>query len=91
MRLLPVPKNREFLAEPELAYTVWKKRSPHRLLDVYEDVWIEYQRSWKQHRGKQWKKIGLINWHVHAPGPAYNLQFWSSYFKPLLQYYGEAN
>jgi hypothetical protein len=66
------PKNRESIADPELAYTVRKKRSPHRLPDVYDDVFIHYQRSWKEHRRNQWKKVGLINRQVHAP------PFWTS-------------
>ena len=61
------PKNREHVRDPDLAYTVRKKRSPHRLPDVYDDVWIEYQRSWKEHRRNRWKRAGLINRHVHAP------------------------
>ena len=60
-------KNREHLGGPDLAYTVRKKRSPHRLPDVYDDVWIQYQRSWKEHRKNQWKKLSLINRQVHAP------------------------
>lgn len=61
------PKNRESLGDPELAYTVRKKRSPHRLSDVYDDVFIHYQRSWKENRRNQWKKVGRINRHLHAP------------------------
>src|ERR1700683_4814944 len=53
----PAPKNRESLGDPELAYTLRKKRSPHRLPDVYDDVWIQYQRSWKKHRSTHWKKL----------------------------------
>jgi hypothetical protein len=60
-------KNRESLADPELAYTVRKKRSPHRLPDLYDDVWILYQRSWKEHRRKQWKHSPFINRQVHSP------------------------
>jgi hypothetical protein len=60
-------KNREFLADPDVFFTIRKKRGPHRLPDLYDDVWIEYQRSWKKHRRNQWKKVEHINRHVHAP------------------------
>ncbi len=63
----PAPKNRESLGDREPSYTVRKKRSPHRLPDVYDDVFIHYQRSWKEHRRNRWKKVGRINRHVHAP------------------------
>ena len=60
-------KNRECHRDPELAYTVRKKRSPNRLPDLYDDVWTQYQRNWKENRGRQWKEVGVINRHVHAP------------------------
>lgn len=60
-------KNRALAWDPDFAYTVRKKRNPHRLPDVYDDVLIRYQRSWKEHRRKQWKKAGSINRHVHGP------------------------
>ena len=65
------PKSQEHLGDLHLGYTVRKKRSPHRLADLYDDVWIQHQRSWKEHRKNQWKKLSLINREVHAP------PFWS--------------
>ena len=61
------PKNRASLADPDLAYAVRKKRSPYRLPDLYDDVWIQYQRSWKEHRRNRWQNAARINRHVHAP------------------------
>jgi hypothetical protein len=63
----PARKNQELLGEPEFSYTVRKKRSPHRLPDLYDDVWIQYQRSWKEHRRKQWKRSDSINRQIHSP------------------------
>jgi hypothetical protein len=60
-------KNRELVGNPDLAYTVRKKRSVYRLPDHYDDVWIQYQRSWKKHRRTHWKKLERINRHTHAP------------------------
>jgi hypothetical protein len=61
------PKNREHLGDPDLAYTVRKKRSPYRLPDLYDDVYIEYQRSWKEHRRQQRKNSGCINRQINSP------------------------
>jgi hypothetical protein len=61
------PKNREFVGDPDLAYTVRKKRSAYRLPDHYDDVWIQYQRSWKEHRRNRWKKVVCINRQIHSP------------------------
>jgi hypothetical protein len=61
------PKNREHVGDPDLAYTVRKKRSVYRLPDLYDDVWTRYQRSWKEHRRNRWKKVSRIDRHVHAP------------------------
>jgi len=61
------PKNREHLGDPDLAYTVRKKRSPCRLPDLYNDARIQYQRSWKEHRRQQHKKTNCTNRQIHSP------------------------
>jgi hypothetical protein len=57
-------------AEAVTQFSVWRirsKRSPNRLPDVYDDTFIEYQRTWKKHRPTQRKDIQNINRRIHSP------------------------
>jgi hypothetical protein len=51
----------EFLGNLGAVYTVRRKRSACRLPDAYHDVFIRYQRTWKEHRIVQRKTSTCIN------------------------------
>lgn len=42
-------------------------RSLHRLPTSYDDVFLRYQRSWKEYRRTQRKVAGSINRRIHSP------------------------
>jgi hypothetical protein len=48
-------------------YRVRLKRSANRLPNVYDDMFIRYQRTWKKHRQTQGKEINKINRQIHSP------------------------
>jgi hypothetical protein len=37
------------------------------LPNIYDDLFLRYQRSWKEHRGTQRKKASSINRWFHSP------------------------
>jgi hypothetical protein len=57
----------EILESHGLVFELRKRRNPHRLPDIYDDLSLRYQRSWKEHRGLQRKTAGSINRQIHSP------------------------
>jgi hypothetical protein len=57
----------EILESHGVALKLRQKRTPYKLPNVYDDLSIRYQRSWKAHRGTQQKSAGSISRRVHSP------------------------
>ena len=57
----------EILESHGVALKLRQKRKSHMLPDAYDDLSIQYQRSWKEHRGTQRKNAGCINRRFHSP------------------------
>src|ERR1700745_1385788 len=51
----------EILESHGLAFKLRQERNPHMLPDIYDDLSLRYQRSWKEHRGAQRRTAGFIN------------------------------
>ena len=50
-----------------LALKFRQKRNSHMLPDIYDDLVLRYQRSWKEHRRAQRKTGGSIDRRIHSP------------------------
>jgi hypothetical protein len=50
-----------------LALKLRQKRNPYMLPNAWDDLFIGYQRTWKEHRGTQRKSAGSINRRIHSP------------------------
>jgi hypothetical protein len=48
-------------------YRIRSKRGTNRLPDVYDDMFIQYQRTWKKRRKTQRKDINNINRQILGP------------------------
>jgi hypothetical protein len=57
----------EILESRGVAFNLRQKRNSHRLPDIYRDLFLRYQRSWKEHRGIQRKNASSINRWFHSP------------------------
>jgi hypothetical protein len=57
----------EILESHGVAFKVRQKRNPYMLPNAWDDLFIGYQRSWKEHRGTQRKNAGSINRRIHSP------------------------
>ena len=60
------------LEDRGIAFKIRPKRGWHRLPTTYDDVFLRYQRSWKEHRSAQRKNTRSINRRIHSP------PFWDS-------------
>lgn len=58
---------RGILENHGVAFKVRRKRSLHRPPTTYDDVFLRYQRSWKEHRITQCKDADSINRRIHSP------------------------
>ena len=58
---------KEIFESPRIAFKLRQKRNPRRLPDIYHDLSLRYQRSWKEHRGIQRKNTSSINRQIHSP------------------------
>ena len=58
---------KEILESHGFAFKLRQKRNSHLLLNIYDDLFLRYQRSWKEHRGAQRKTGGCINRWFHSP------------------------
>jgi hypothetical protein len=61
---------REIFESQGIAFKIRPKRGWHRLPSAYNDVFLRYQRSWKEHRTTQCKNADGINRRIHS------LLFW---------------
>jgi hypothetical protein len=57
----------EILESHGVAFKVRQKRNPYTLPNAWDDLFIGYQRTWKEHRGTQRKSPGSINRRFHSP------------------------
>jgi hypothetical protein len=57
----------EIVESYNFGFKLRQKRKSHMLPDAYDDLSIQYQRSWKEHRGTQRKNAGCINRRFHSP------------------------
>ena len=57
----------EILESHGIAFKLRQKRNPHMLPDIYDDLSLRYQRSWKEHRGVQRKNASSVNRWFHSP------------------------
>jgi hypothetical protein len=57
----------EILESHGVAFKVRQKRNPYMLPNAWDDLFIGYQRTWKEHRGTQRKSAGSINRRIHSP------------------------
>ena len=61
-------KATEEILEPYgVALKLRQKRKWHMLPNAWDDLFIGYQRTWKEHRGTQRKSAGGINRRIHSP------------------------
>jgi hypothetical protein len=58
---------REILEDRGIAFKIRPKRGWHRLPTAYDDIFLRYQRSWKEHRRAQRKNTRSINRGIHSP------------------------
>jgi hypothetical protein len=58
---------KEILESHGVALKVRQKRNPYKLPNAYDDLFIRYQRSWKEHRGTQRKNASSVHRGVHSP------------------------
>jgi hypothetical protein len=58
---------REILEDRGIAFKIRPRRSWHRLPTTYDDIFLRYQRSWKEHRRAQRKNTRSINRRIHSP------------------------
>jgi hypothetical protein len=58
---------REILEHHGIAFKIRPKRGWHRLPTTYDDIFLRYQRAWKEHRRTQWKNVDGINRRIHSP------------------------
>jgi hypothetical protein len=57
----------EILEDRGIAFKIRPKRGWHRLPTAYDDIFLRYQRSWKEHRTTQCKNADGINRRIHSP------------------------
>jgi hypothetical protein len=60
-------RTREILEDRGIAFKIRAKRGWHGLPTTYDDIFLRYQRSWKEHRCVQRKNTRSINRRVHSP------------------------
>jgi hypothetical protein len=58
---------KEILESHGVAFKLRQKRKSHMLPDAYDDLSLQYQRSWKEHRRAQRRNAGSINRRFHSP------------------------
>jgi hypothetical protein len=58
---------REIFEDHGIAFKIRSKRGWHRLPTAYDDIFLRYQRSWKEHRRAQRKNTRSINRRIHSP------------------------
>jgi hypothetical protein len=58
---------KEIVESHGVALKLRLKRNSHMLPEIYDDLFLRYQRSWKEHRGAQRKTAGCINRRFHSP------------------------
>jgi hypothetical protein len=58
---------REIFEHHGIAFKIRPKRGWHRLPTTYDDIFLRYQRSWKEHRITQCKDADSINRRIHSP------------------------
>ena len=58
---------REILEDHGIAFKIRPKRGWHRLPTTYDDIFLRYERSWKEHRRAQRKNTRSINRRIHSP------------------------
>jgi hypothetical protein len=58
---------KEILESQGVAFKLRQKRKSHMLPNYYDDLFLQYQRSWKEHREIQRKDAASINRRVHSP------------------------
>lgn len=56
----------EILEDHGIAFKIRSKRGWHRLPTTYDDIFLRYQRTWKEHRRTQWKNADGINRRIHS-------------------------
>jgi hypothetical protein len=57
----------EILEFQGVAFKLRHKRNSHMLPDIYDDLFLRHQRSWKEHRGTQRKNASSVNRWFHSP------------------------
>jgi hypothetical protein len=63
----PNSTTKEILENHGVAFKVRSKRGWQRLPTTYDDIFPQYQRSWKERRRTQRKIVGPINRRIHSP------------------------
>ena len=63
---------KEILESHGVAFKLRQKRNSRMLPDIYDDLFLRYQRSWKEHRRAQRKNANSVNRWFHSP------RFWDS-------------
>jgi hypothetical protein len=58
---------KEILEFHGVAFKLRQKRNSRMLPEIYDDLILRYQRSWKEHRGIQRKNTTSINRRIHSP------------------------
>ena len=58
--------SREILENYGVAFKVRRKRSSPRLPTTYDDIFLRYQRNWKEYRRTQRKNPSCINRRIHS-------------------------
>jgi hypothetical protein len=61
------PNTTREICEDGIAFKIRPKRGWHRLMTTYHDIFLRYQRSWKEYRKTQPKVVGPINRRIHSP------------------------
>jgi hypothetical protein len=57
----------EILEDQGIAFKIRPKRGWHRLPTTYDDIFLRYHRTWKEHRRTRCKNADGINRRIHSP------------------------
>jgi hypothetical protein len=63
----PNEATKEILESRGIAFKLRQERNSNKLSNAHDDLFLRYQRSWREHRGAQRKDTGSINRWFHSP------------------------